>query len=593
MDFPAVSKKNMFAGVIEAGLRRAVRAMGWGGVMKKIGLVGLALAVPAGMIAIDSGLAADSPTKSYGKDSVNCRAPDAPYKNYDCLDKYLGDGFFERMVNYYRLEWGHDSAPSDPKAPPSRREGWPGQPQTTPPMPFTEWPYGGATSIGVSRPNSVDSPLMVALANTELGKAMSEAHIQMYGWVNPGANISNSSVTPGGNFPAAYAYSPNTATLDQAVMYIERVPDTVQTDHIDWGFRFSGIYGENYRYTTTSGIASYQLLGHNLTNGYDMPMMWGELYIPNIFEGVLIRLGRYISIPDIEAQLAPNNYMYSHSMTYGYDNYTNHGLMATWALTKNWFVQTGVSIGTDTAPWRYGQRIANPFPNPTYPDSTMLKDPGAVPSFAGAIRWQSDSGYDAIYATVDGINSGTWGYNNLQWTGGTFYHKFNEQWHISMEAYSLSQRHVLNALDPANAAVFANNGFPFNPTNGYNFNSPNLAQCGNTYAPNCTARMFTGLFYLNYSPNKLDNISWRGEFYNDMNGQRTTVKTRYASTGLGWQHWLSPQVEFRPEIVYYRSLDANAFNGNFNAAPGTAGGKVILPTRNYEYVASMDMVWHF
>ena len=75
--------------------------------MKKIGLVGLALAVPAGLVAIDSGRAADSPTKSYGKDSVNCRAPDAPYKNYDCLDKYLGDGFFERMVNYYRLEWGH------------------------------------------------------------------------------------------------------------------------------------------------------------------------------------------------------------------------------------------------------------------------------------------------------------------------------------------------------------------------------------------------------------------------------------------------------------------------------------------------------
>src|SRR6516162_9642192 len=107
--------------------------------MKKVGLVGLALAVPTGLVAIDSSNAADSPTKSYGK-SINCKAPDAPYKNYSCLDEYLGDGFFERLVNYYRLEWGHDAAPSDPKAPPSRRAGWPAQPQTTPPMPFTEWP---------------------------------------------------------------------------------------------------------------------------------------------------------------------------------------------------------------------------------------------------------------------------------------------------------------------------------------------------------------------------------------------------------------------------------------------------------------------
>jgi Putative beta-barrel porin-2, OmpL-like. bbp2 len=562
---------------------------GWGRTMKKIGLVGLALVVPAGLVAIDSGRAADAPVKSVG--AVNCKAPDAPYKNYGCLDEYLGDGFFERFINYYRLEWGHPSAPADPKAPPSRRAGWPGQPQTTPPMPFTEWPYGGATSIGVSRPSAADSPLMVALGNTELGKEMSDSHVQVYGWVNPGGNLSTSSVTPGGNFPAAYAYSPNTATLDQAVVYIERVPDTVQTDHVDWGFRFSGIYGENYRYTTTYGIASYQLLGHNLTNGFDMPMMWGELYIPNIGEGLLVRLGRYISIPDIEAQLAPNNYMYSHSMTYGYDNYTNHGLIGTLAVTKNWFVEGGVSIGTDTAPWHWGEKINNPIPNPTFPDNTMLKDPGAVPSFAGGIRWQSDSGYDTIYATVDGLNPGSWGYNNLQWLGGTFYHKFNEQWHISMESYTLSQRHVLNELDPANLAVIAGNGFPSNPTNGFGFNSPNLAQCGNTYAPNCTARMYTGLFYLNYSPNPLDNISWRGEFYNDMNGQRTTVKTRYVSTGLGWQHWLSPQIEFRPEIVYYHSLDANAFNGNFNAAPN--GGLVILPTRNYEYVASADMIWHF
>ena len=63
--------------------------------------------------------------------------------------------------------------------------------------------------------------------------------------------------------------------------------------------------------------------------GYDAPMIYGELYIPHVMEGLLIRLGRYISVPDIEAQLAPNNYMYSHSMTYGYDNYTNQGLIGT------------------------------------------------------------------------------------------------------------------------------------------------------------------------------------------------------------------------------------------------------------------------
>jgi hypothetical protein len=53
----------------------------------------------------------------------NCKAHDAPYNNYACLDAYLGDGFFERLINYYRLEWGYEAAPTDPKAPPGRRDG--------------------------------------------------------------------------------------------------------------------------------------------------------------------------------------------------------------------------------------------------------------------------------------------------------------------------------------------------------------------------------------------------------------------------------------------------------------------------------------
>jgi hypothetical protein len=42
-----------------------------------------------------------------------------------------------------------------------------------------------------------------------------------------------------------------------------------------------------------------------------------------------IRIGRFISLPDIEAQLAPDNYMFSHSVLYGYDPYTQMDIVAT------------------------------------------------------------------------------------------------------------------------------------------------------------------------------------------------------------------------------------------------------------------------
>jgi hypothetical protein len=46
----------------------------------------------------------------------------------------------------------------------------------------------------------------------------------------------------------------------------------------------------------------------------------------------------------------------------------------------------------------------------------------------------------------------------------------------------------------------------------------------------------------------LDNISYRLEYFDDKEGQRTGVKTAYVETGIGWQHWFSPQIEIRPEF---------------------------------------------
>jgi Putative beta-barrel porin-2, OmpL-like. bbp2 len=545
--------------------------------MKRVLLAGVALTA----MGLVNGAAAADATAPAG-----CRTVVDPYKNYACLDAYLGTSFMERLFNYYRLEWGHDAAPADPKAPPSRRAEWPATPQSTPPMPFAEWPYGGSTNLGVTRPSSADSPLMAALGNTSAGKWLNDNHIQVYGWINAGGNFSTNTVR-GGNAPAAYDYNPKTVQLDQAVIYFERLPDTVQKDHIDWGFRLAPIYGENYRYTTAFGLWSYQLLNQNKNYGYDLPMAYGEVFIPQVAEGLMIRFGRFISIPDIEAQLAPNNYMYTHSMTYTFDNYTNTGIQTTLAATKNWFLQLGVSVGSDTLPWNAGAKIANPFPNPLYPGLTMPKDPGAVPSLTAGVRWVSDSGNDNVYVVADAINGGQWGYNNLQWFGLTYYHKFNDQWHIAFETYNLHQNNVPNALNPLVAGpggIVQSGGTPFSPQS-IPFNAPNLAQCSNTVVLSCTASVQTYVYYLNYKATPLDNISWRGEFYDDKQGQRTGTKTRYVETGLGWQHWFSPQIEIRPEFTYYRSLDGFAFNGNSNLG--------IPANKNFALIGSADIIIHF
>ncbi len=60
--------------------------------------------------------------------------------------------------------------------------------------------------------------------------------IRLYGWVEVSGNATTSSDT---NYPLTYGFIPNRAVLNQAVLTLERQPDTMQKSHVDWGFHLS------------------------------------------------------------------------------------------------------------------------------------------------------------------------------------------------------------------------------------------------------------------------------------------------------------------------------------------------------------------
>ena len=246
-------------------------------------------------------------------------APVAPAAPVTTPEAPLTGSFLARMFQAYRNDWKSPATDSGPVA----HRGF-DAPESDPPYPFTMWPYGGSPTIG--QPFQQSAPLMQAIWSGSNGDWWKKSGIQMYGWLNGGFNLSTSTGGGYSNYPAAYAERGNSITLDQEVLYIDKQPDTVQTDHIDWGFRISPIYGLDYRYTTSKGIFSNQLLGENKENGFDIPMAYFDLYVPQVAQGMNIRIGRYISLPDIEAQLAPNNYTYTHSITYTFDCYTQTGI---------------------------------------------------------------------------------------------------------------------------------------------------------------------------------------------------------------------------------------------------------------------------
>src|SRR6201995_5471992 len=159
-------------------------------------------------------------------------------------EKKLHEPFAQRLGEAFLEQLGTPAyTPPDPNAPNPRRI--PPAPFDSPPFPSGDWQIGGTPIIG--DPGELPPyPLMQAIYDGPGGQAWKDSKFQIYGWVNVSGNISTSHTTKAsenGNFPLIYDLRPNRAELNQVVLYIERMPDENQTDHIDWGFRLSGVYG--------------------------------------------------------------------------------------------------------------------------------------------------------------------------------------------------------------------------------------------------------------------------------------------------------------------------------------------------------------
>ncbi len=437
-------------------------------------------------------------------------------------------GFLKRLSQAYVEDWRGTGA-GGPEPP---RRALP-SPLNSPPFPNSDWSYGGSPEIGA--PDTNVPPLMEALYGGSNGDAWERSRVKLYGWLEGSFNLSTSNNS---NYPAAYDIFANRIELDQAVLYVERIPDTVQTDRFDWGFHLSGLFGTSYRFTTNLGYFSGQLLDDHREYGFDPALEYLDLYFPQVADGLNIRVGRFISIPGIEAQLAPNNYVYTHSLLYAIDPFTDTGILATIKLDNRWLVQLGLTASHDVAPWT----------------------PDARPSVTACISYTFHQGNDNVYPCVNGLNNGRYAYNNLQMFDTTWYHKFNDTWHMATEAWYMYQLDVPSVSGPL---------LPEKGTNG--------AFCPASQI-RCTAPEWAMVNYVERQVSPKNYLSIRSDYLDDMRGQRTGVKTRYTEETLMWGHWVGSTVLFRPEIRFDRALDRPAYDNG---------------TRQNQFQLAMDVIFKY
>ena len=505
-------------------------------------------------------------------------------------------GFFTRLGWAYLADWT-GIAPTDPNAP--KRRGY-DPPLPSPPYPGSDWPIGGTQEIGA--PDYQTYMLQTAID----GDPNKLSRIKWYGWASIGANGStNNRGNPGkgiaANAPSAYDVYPNTVVLDQLALYTERLADTTQTDHFDWGFRLTNLYGQDYRYTTSHGILSQQLLVKNSQYGYDPVMFYVDLYFPKLAQGADLRLGRYVSLPDIEAQLAPNNYSYSHSILYTYDCYTMVGANLTVKVDDHWTLQGGVSPGCDTAPWTTDAQLT-----------------GNV-----CVTYTWHKGGDALNTCDNTINNAKYGYNNLTAYYVTWYHQINGHWHTDTEGWYQYMRDTPNMWwintgvpynkltspwpeNVRNNKFAAGGGTPSTLNFGAVCENPNKSYAGNRgaycYAPEWAVTNYVEHNFWNNSA----SINVRSEVMDDIKGQRTGTPAIYEEHMVGFDFWVGTTVTFRPELSYthsfspygLRALDIQpgaSVSALQNAPPNQLSEATMraLGAKTQALTVAADLIWHF
>jgi len=465
--------------------------------------------------------------------------PAEPAKDASAASPAEPSNFFGRLFKAYVDEF--KDLPSNEPEPPRRALP---APLDSPPFPSSEWQ--GFPLVGVPY-STKEYPLTKALYGTPgIGDFLREQRIKIYGWINASVNLSTSDDS---NMPTSYWIFPNEAVLNQAIVRFEREVDSVQQNHVDWGFRSTWLGGTDYRYMTSGGWFSYQLLKDNNKYGFDPTEQYLNLYVPGVAQGLIITAGRWIATPDIETQFAPDNYLGTHSLLFTFDTYTQTGIMATVMLDKQWTVQAAIHAGTDMAPWYKG----------------------ATPTGMLGVRWVSLSNNDSVYLVLNSINTAKFqrftvdgqpaGHDNFNYLVGTRQHKFNENFHTKLEGYFMWQRDAVLGGTPSIGPVRS-----FGGGGGIGADIPGLSK---TY----------GL--LNYTMYKLSPrnfLTARNEWWRDEQGERTGFKTTYSSHTLGWTHQLSDVLSLRPEVGYYHSYDAKAFD---------------LGKKNYLWQGGLDMTVRF
>jgi len=176
------------------------------------------------------------------------------------------------------------------------------------------------------------------------------------GWIEQGVTFNSDSPTNRFNTPVTFNDRSNEYELNQLYMILEHPVDT-HSGTVNLGGRADFLWGTDYFFTESFGLEK-RLDGTQRWNsnngprgagagmyGLAMPQLYAEAFLP-IWQGMKIKLGHFYTIMGYESVMAPENFFYSHSYSMQYgEPFTHTGALATFQASRGMVLQAGFHRG--------------------------------------------------------------------------------------------------------------------------------------------------------------------------------------------------------------------------------------------------------
>jgi hypothetical protein len=393
---------------------------------------------------------------------------------------------------------------------------------------------------------------MKMLEGTHAGSVLKDNGIKISGWAAGSYNWSQAGKS---NLPVVWNDRANRFLGQQLWLDVSKDIDT-ESKEFHTGFKVAFLAGSDYRYTTLRGLFDRQMKNYredpSEPNGYtqniygvDLPLFYASFWLPNLFEGTEVQVGRVFTPWGVESVMAPSTPLMSRSYAFNWSPPFFHvGVSVNPKFSKNWSGKFIAANGNDV--WFDGSEEWRAVAAMTYTSD----DENDTLTFATSLgRGKFNPNKPTVGHTTIALDFEPAGRNNLNAFDLVWTHKINDDLSYAAEGIFGYQYNV-----PASATGNADN---FGGNNG-------------------TATWWSVAQYLTYNFTEKTSSVLRFEVFGDTQGQRTGYEGIFYAATYGVQFRPTDSIIIRPEIRYDYNGYTKAFDEGTRSGLLTIGSDLIF-----------------